>query len=229
MENSKSITESILESSNKVNSYPNMNFDSTTPTNEGNGFFDGIKNISLTTWLIIILILAFLGFNIFVYLAKGTQDITNFFAPIVEKIFGTAADVTGQVVDVAAEGGKAVVSETATGVNTGLNAVQDITPNNASSSIKLESVHKNLPANDTNTLNKALNTSQPQTQQGEDYEAHEASSSLHSGGSMGQAGWCYIGEDRGFRTCAQVGVNDKCMSGDIFPSQEICINPSLRL
>jgi hypothetical protein len=228
MENSKSITESILESSNKVNSFPNMNFDSTTPTSDGNGFFDGIKNISLTTWLLIILILAFLGFNIFVYLAKGTQEITNFFAPIMEKIFGTAADVTGQVVDVAAEGGKAVVSETATGVNTGLTAVQDITPNNASSSIKLEPVHnQNLSANDT-TLNKVLNTSKPQTQQGEEYEAHEASSSLHSGGTIGKSGWCYVGEDRGFRTCAQVGVNDKCMSGDIFPSQEVCINPSLR-
>ena len=46
--------------------------------------------------------------------------------------------------------------------------------------------------------------------------------------TYGKAGWCYIGEDRGFRTCAQVGVNDKCMSGEIFPSQEICINPNLR-
>jgi len=37
-----------------------------------------------------------------------------------------------------------------------------------------------------------------------------------------------VGEDRGFRTCAEVGVNDECMSGDIFPSQELCINPNLR-
>jgi hypothetical protein len=25
-----------------------------------------------------------------------------------------------------------------------------------------------------------------------------------------------------------VGPNDTCMSGDIFPSQDICVNPSLR-
>ena len=67
------------------------------------------------------------------------------------------------------------------------------------------------------------------SQQGpNDYEAHEASSSLYGGDRIGKAGWCYIGEDRGFRSCSQVGVNDKCMSGDIFPSQEICINPNLR-
>ena len=67
------------------------------------------------------------------------------------------------------------------------------------------------------SLNKALNTSKGGSSQ-QDYEPHEAQSS----------GWCYIGEDRGYRSCAQVGVDDKCMSGDIFPSQELCMNPNLR-
>jgi hypothetical protein len=44
----------------------------------------------------------------------------------------------------------------------------------------------------------------------------------------GKSGYCYIGEDRGFRSCIRVGENDTCMSGDIFPTQAICINPSLR-
>ena len=43
-----------------------------------------------------------------------------------------------------------------------------------------------------------------------------------------QSGFCYIGEDRGFRSCISVGEGDLCMSGDIFPSQEVCINPNLR-
>jgi hypothetical protein len=75
------------------------------------------------------------------------------------------------------------------------------------------------------TLNRALNTAQSQQPQQQDYQANEASSSINS---TGKAGWCYIGDDRGFRSCAQVGVNDTCMSGDIFPSQEICMNPNLR-
>jgi len=44
----------------------------------------------------------------------------------------------------------------------------------------------------------------------------------------GKAGFCYIGEDRGIRSCIQVGENDQCMSGDIFPSRDICVNPNLR-
>ena len=37
-----------------------------------------------------------------------------------------------------------------------------------------------------------------------------------------------IGEDRGFRSCIKVNQADMCMSGDIFPSQAICVNPNLR-
>lgn len=189
-----------------------------------------LANITFSTWLIIILILAFLGFNIFAYLARGTQDVTSFFAPLVEKIFGTTATVAGQAVNVAAEGAKAVVGGTANVLDTGLTAVQEITPNGAPSSLPRQSVQGTMPQQDVtanNALNRALNASQ-QSQQGganDEYEAHEAPSSVHS---AGKAGWCFVGEDRGIRTCAEVGVNDECMSGDIFPSQELCINPNLR-
>ena len=44
----------------------------------------------------------------------------------------------------------------------------------------------------------------------------------------GKAGYCYIGEDRGFRSCIKVEAGDKCMSGDVFSRPEICMNPSLR-
>jgi hypothetical protein len=184
--------------------------------------------VGLTTWLIIFLILAFLGFNIFVYLAKGTQDITNFFAPLLEKIVGTTSNLAGQVVDVSAEGAKTVVGGTAGAINTGLTSVQNVTPNNSSSSVKSQSVQSTMQQPDimaNNTLNKSLNSQKQGQGQTDDYLANEASSSI---GGSGKAGWCYIGEDRGFRSCAQVGVNDECMSGDIFPSQEICVNPNLR-
>jgi hypothetical protein len=42
-------------------------------------------------------------------------------------------------------------------------------------------------------------------------------------------GWCLVGNDRGFNSCIKVGRNDYCMSGDIYPTKDICINPTLRL
>ena len=43
-----------------------------------------------------------------------------------------------------------------------------------------------------------------------------------------KGGWCYIGEDRGNRSCAYVGVRDKCMSQEIYASQDKCVHPNLR-
>ena len=228
MDNSNSLSNSIFQSSDS--SLPSLTTDTTL--DDGSGFFDSFKSINGTTWVIIILILAFLGFNIFVYLAQGTEDIKNFFAPLIEKIFGASVAVTSQTVDVAAEGAKTVVSGTANVINTGLSTVQDVTPNNASSSVSSQPINGTVPpknAVQNSSLNKALNSSTPEKNGNQDYQAIETTSSVHSSSAKsGQAGWCYIGEDRGYRTCAEIGANDTCMSGDIFPTQEICINPSLR-
>ena len=226
MDNSNGLTSSILQSSNLSG---NSGLASSTSSTGSTSFVDMIKNISLTNWLIIILIFAFLGFNIFVYLAKGTQDITKFFGPLIKMIVGLTAVITGDVVDVTAEGTKTVVNATAGTIDKGLSAVQNITPNTPNSNFKAppsqpQQSQPDLMAN--NTLNKAINTSQSKQPSSTGYQADESSSNIQGGAS--KSGWCYIGEDRGFRSCAQVGDTDKCMSGDIFPTQEVCVNPNLR-
>jgi DNA-directed RNA polymerase subunit E'/Rpb7 len=236
---SDKISNSIL-GSNDVSSIPSLSSDIGASSSSDSGmssFFDWIKEISLTTWLLVILILAFLGFNIFVYLAKGTQEFNSFFAPIIQKVFSIFGAVTGQVVDISAEGAKAVVNTSANVVTTGLTGVQNITPSKqvqpktSQTTTKGQDVKTTFPQGDvaqSNTVNKAINSSTAQKQQvnGEDYQADESTSSIQNGAS--KAGWCYIGEDRGFRSCAEVGVNDTCMSGDIFPTSQVCVNPSLR-
>ena len=41
-------------------------------------------------------------------------------------------------------------------------------------------------------------------------------------------GFCYIGTINNTRFCAPVTNKNKCMSGEIFPSIDICINPNVR-
>ena len=60
---------------------------------------------------------------------------------------------------------------------------------------------------------------------GTDYKASVSHTTVNT---TGKSGWCYVGTDRGFRTCAQVSAKNKCMSGDIFPTNDLCINPKLR-
>jgi hypothetical protein len=230
MSSSNSLTNSILQSSD--DSMPEMpdifstNTSSDVSSN-GTGFFDWVQNMSAMTWILIILFLAFLGFNIFVYLAKGTETLNIVFGSIINMFSGVFGNTVGQVVDVSAEGAKTVVNTSANVIDTGLSEVQKITPNNAKSSVSSVPVTKNQPdVMSNNSLNKALNTSQSSKNPNNEYEADEASSNIQSGPP--KSGWCYIGEDRGFRTCAEVGPNDKCISGDIFPSQDLCVNPSLR-
>jgi len=46
--------------------------------------------------------------------------------------------------------------------------------------------------------------------------------------ATGKRGWCLIGGEKGDRSCLEIGVNDVCMSGDIYPTRDVCINPKLR-
>lgn len=208
-------------------------------------FLEGLKSISFLTWAIIILVFAFLGFNVFVYLAEGTQDITDALRPLFGSILGILGLATKEIVDVTAEGTRTIVNTAADVVDTVTTDIQEAvdkpfeeaeakkkagttSPSSAPSSVPASQIQG--PPGDimkANALNKALNTSaSSQGTAGQDYQADDSTSSIQHGGS--KSGWCYIGEDRGFRTCAEVGANDTCMSGDIFPSQEICINPNLR-
>jgi len=249
MDNSITPTKSILDS----NTGQFSNFQS---EDSSGWFIDSFKNISVLAWIIIILLLAFLGFNIFAYLAYGTQELADFFGPLTAQFLGIFAFLTGRTVEVAAEGTQNVVNAAAYGstaiidtsaeiIEDGLDKVQDVARNvqavGTKPNFKMKPIDITIPAVDinipevdimaNNTLNKALNTS-AQTRQiqngqrGDNYAADDSHSKIQTGG--GKAGWCFIGEDRGFRSCAEVGPSDQCMSGDIFPTRDICVNPNLR-
>jgi hypothetical protein len=210
------------------------------------GFFE---NITLQTWIIIILILAFLGINIFAYLAKGTQDtvsiLSQIFEPILKFLGYTTLTTTKQTVETSATGatsGINMVAGTTTdaidnilqtngsgtpvstsGTSTGVSTVPQ---GNMSTSLP---VQNNIQKNNTkieklqeDALSKALSSAQQK--QGE-VSPDDSRSSIQT---TGKSGWCYIGDDQGLRTCSEIGVNDVCMSGDIFPTQPVCINPNLR-
>ena len=215
-------------------------FTSTSQPGEGVSFL----NMSLTTWIIIILVLAILGINIFAYLAKGTQTFASFFSPIFQSVgrfFGNSlANITKQVTDTSATGTKAGVDVAAGTIDSAVDVVSNtVTGATASSSIvgsQKTSTNNTIPPSQNDSLTQTLNQAKKETQptqatgsgSNSSFSADEATSTIQSSKTSSKSGWCYIGEDRGFRSCIQVGENDTCVSGDIFPSQDICINPTLR-
>lgn len=164
-------------------------------------------------WALVIFFLALLGINIFAILGKGTQEVSDIFGPIVKKILGLFVITTGQIVSTSAEGAKSVINTTADVSTTALTDVQNIaTPNPSKRS-----------SSSSSTPPPPVPISNPQ-----DTEHSTMDNQKNKEGDVEKTGWCYIGTEDAFRTCAKVGYDDLCMSGDIFPTQEICMNPNLR-
>jgi len=220
----------------------------------GNSFIYWIRSISWPFWLLFFIILAFLGFNIFTAISKGAGEAGSLINVIIDKIknAGKIINTFKNIIFTSATGTKGIIDTTAEASDIVLEKVQDstqvgnqltttnndttsktdTTPTSATtkSTVTPTTVTSTLPQGDisqNNTLNRALNTSVQQSSIGQmDYQADDSLSTIQSGGSKG--GWCLIGEDRGFRSCARVENANECMSGDIFPTNEICINPTLR-
>jgi hypothetical protein len=86
-----------------------------------------------------------------------------------------------------------------------------------------------VPQNPQNSLDNALQNADPQKKkQQQEWSGYSANDS-YSSNLEKKSGWCYIGDDNGQRACGPVGLADTCMSGQIFPTQEICMSPTLRL
>jgi hypothetical protein len=233
MDNS-SLSKSIMETIQNTNG-SNMNTGNTssptvsTPNTSSAGFLGSLFSVSLTTWIIIILILAFLGFNIFIYLAKGTQEFTDIVKPLVDKVASLFGATTKQIANNSATGAKGTVDSTANVLDSGLTKVQDATQGKkAESTAGGTTLQNSIPHADVtqnNTLNKTINTNTTKQNIGstKDYVADDSTSSIQKPQTKG--GYCYIGEERGNRSCMRIDDNDTCMSGKIFPTRELCLNP----
>ena len=198
-------------------------------SNSNNGYFSTNGNTNYTRIGMIVLILLFLGVNIFSYLGDFLQIIKEALAPILKNILESLGYVvtesTKDVTQVAAAGAKLGIDVAAGTVESGINVIQ------GQLDINQGSVGKQQPSQSSNkyvnTLSSSLSSALADAEYNSEPIPDDATSSTQRIGS-GKSGYCYIGEDRGFRSCIQVKDGDVCMSGDIFPSQSICVNPSLR-
>ena len=193
----------------------------------------------LVRGVLIVLLLSLIGFNVFTYL----DDITAWFgdtfgAPFraVARYLGYAATDTAQTtVDVAAQGTKSAVDIAAGAASSGIGVLQQtigqgqtMDQQQQQQPVQGQSQQgrgQNMDQSEMSSnagLQRALSHAKKESPQPDD--ATSRTQRQHTG----KSGYCYIGEDRGFRSCIKVGEEDTCMSGDIFPTQAICINPRLR-
>jgi|TARA_B110000285_G_C14959148_1_gene530745 hypothetical protein len=177
----------------------------------------GMNWFSIIKYGLIILILAMLGFNLFTYLGMFTDATASVVAPLT-KIFGkSSGDILKQTAVVSGEGSKGLIDVVSGSIVGGVDVLQqNVTDNNVRSRITRNKLDDN--SNSDETYYRHTNNFIP--------VADDAGSTTQT--SQSKSGFCYIGEDRGFRSCIEVNENDSCLSGEIFPSRAICVNPNLR-
>ena len=100
----------------------------------------------------------------------------------------------------------------------------DDTIDSVDTAVGIKGTQRNMINNDSNPSNENIAVGSNTF----NIKPDDMDSSTQKAKHVKSASYCYIGEDRGFRSCLQVEKGDKCMSGDIFPSKELCINPNLR-
>ena len=164
-----------------------------SPANASNTSASAPSN-NMWKYIIIFLILALLGFNLFTYFGQ----LSHFLGAIVNRILNTFRPILAYFGYGIGEVAKKTVNVTAGAVTGGIDV--------------LEKGLKKPPANNYK----------------KDLKPQKHPLPAESDNRTRKAGFCYIGEDRGFRSCISVGEGDDCMSQDIYPTMDQCINPNLR-
>ena len=184
-----------------------------TNTNSNTTF--GINNQAIIVILLVTLGLSFLGINIFIVIGNLVDSIIKVFGPMISQILSIFGYTTGSVLTKTADVAGTVAK---TGVDLAEGSIQSI------GTILKDASRQNVNPSAIAGLDGALNVQSNTT--------YKEPSPSTSGNPMqkpipaNKINWCLVGEYEGKRGCVEVGEQDKCMSGQIFPSQVACMNPA---
>jgi hypothetical protein len=219
-------------------------------------------------WIAIILVLAFLGFNIFAYLAYGTDIFTSLMAPFTYIIAYFTGETAKTTLKHTSQGTQAIVNESSNFLQIFLKFMTDLFNNTlvvvtTSSTSAIDYLQSNIKKDKTINVKpeKQIPEKQIPDSSGNIQETQEdnddstllkeerkvearvpnVSDSIKKSilqkertepepldSDTQQNGYCYIGKINNSRYCAKVSSNNSCMSGDIFPTMAVCINPNLK-
>ena len=182
-------------SSNITNNTPAV-----TPSADSGGFMNWLKN-NYIKLIIIFIILAFLGFNLFSFLGNATDIFMDAFKKIARFFGFTIGETVKQTIDTVAKGTKVGI-DTTTKV---IDGTIDVTER----ALGADPLKKDI--------NEEVKTGKKKSQ----ISNHK----FNPSGKRKNTGFCYIGDDKDSRVCIGINESDKCMSGEIFKTEAQCKYP----
>jgi hypothetical protein len=166
-------------------------------------------------FLLVLVILSFLGINLLTASGNALEYLAQIFGPKVIQIASMFGYSAGNLVNTTAD----VTADTAKlGV--------DIAEGTAKSvgNLLIKASHKGLDDSIKQNLEKSI--SSPKYNESGTPLPSQTADPIHRQISAKKGNWCFIGDDAGTRGCISINDHDKCMSGQIFPSKEACMNTS---
>ena len=157
--------------------------------------------------LLIVLLLGFVGINIFIYLGYSVKHLNKLIDNFINTI---KSSLTGKQSKPAKESPKK-------------ESPKKESPKKESP--KKETPKKESPKTMDDLVGDIEEPSPPPPVKKPQVKPDEDRSSIHS---SGKSGYCNVGSWKGIRSCVKVSNANECISGDIFPTKDICINPNLR-
>ena len=172
------------------------------------------KNVVIMV-LVVLLLLSFLGINILDIFSNIIKIFVRLFGPIVNQILSLLGYTTGSVLNVSAD----VIGDTSkAAIDIAEGTVQNV------GNLLIKASKTNIDKNTKTQLDNVLSNSSTQTTNNVEQDIPE--NPIQNPISSSKNSWCYIGEYEKKRSCIAINEHDKCMSGQVFPEQQICLNPT---
>lgn len=177
------------------------------------------RSFSLTKTLLIILLIilltfSILGINIVIFAGNILQRFIDVVNPIIERALSDLGYATGSAINSS--------SHVVSGVSKkGIDILHGSLLN--AGDLLITASDQGKPSR---SLDESVNLA-PSTMKPEEPNPDSSTDPIQNPVSSGKNSWCLVGEYHNKRGCIEVADGDKCLSGQVFPSQQLCLNPTL--
>lgn len=170
-----------------------------------------------------IILLAFIGLNIFTYLKAGVDAVTYFLKKVSSPVIKPIAKAASQITTPIKKSIKSVEKKIKKKLKIEKEQAPPPPPRKKLGGKGMREIEKD------DTVKKAWKLSQEEEDDDGDCSDPEPDSDILSEiQNSRKTGWCFIGTDRGYRSCVKIGEQDQCLSGKVYQTEAICHDPSLR-
>jgi hypothetical protein len=206
------IAESNPMPSTEATMPPSSSFTSEAATTSESWFSE--KNILIFV-LLGLLVLSFIGVNLLSVSGNILDSLSEIFGPMFRNVASIFGYSTGELINTTAD----VASDTAKlGIDIAEGTLQNV------GNLLKDASKGGMDETRRKSLEQSLRGSNcPTDRTAMAAEPDAASNNIQNSISAQKGNWCLTGEYQGTRGCVAMTEHSKCMSGQIFPNQNVCL------